>query len=342
MVHFALCTKEISAKKYAQLFIDHVFKHHGLPEVIISDRDPRFTNRFWRELFQKLRTDLRFSTAFHPQTNGQSEVTIRALENFLRPYVERSPHTWVKQLPLAEFAMNNVVSISTGFTPFYLNTGTHPTTPVSMMRGGASKGSQNEAVKETVERMKIALAEVQTNLERAQCRMANAVNCSRRSEQYNIGDEVVLSTANLENYCPHLPAKLRARWVGPFTISRVVLPVSYKVDLPPRWPIHPVFHIDRLKRYVHSEEFLREVEPPPPVLVEDHLEYEVEDLIRHRGHGARRQCLVVWKGYPFIEATWEYERELKNAPNILEVYLCRCGEQTRESVEASEVPVWSK
>ena len=113
MVHFAPCTKEISAEKYAQLFIDHVFKHHGLPEVIISDRDPRFTSRFWKELFQKLGTDLRFSTAFHPQTDGQSEVTIRVLENFLRPYVERSPHTWVQQLPLVEFAVNNAVSIST-------------------------------------------------------------------------------------------------------------------------------------------------------------------------------------------------------------------------------------
>ena len=114
MVHFAPCTKEISAEKYAQLFIHHVFKHHGLPEVIISDRDPRFTSRFWRELFQKLGTDLRFSTAFHPQTDGQSEVTIRVLENFLRPYVERSPHAWVQQLPLAEFAANNAVSICCG------------------------------------------------------------------------------------------------------------------------------------------------------------------------------------------------------------------------------------
>ena len=148
-----------------------------------------------------------------------------------------------------------------------------------MMHGGASKGSQNEAVKETLERMKTALVEAQTNLERVQRRMAHVVNRSRRSEQYNIGDEVGLNTTNLRNYCPHLPTKLRARWVGPFTISRVVLPVAYKVDLPPGWQIHPVFHIDRLKRYVTSEEFLREVEPPPPILVEDHLEYEVEDPI---------------------------------------------------------------
>ena len=178
--------------------------------------------------------------------------------------------------------------------------------------------------------MKTALAEAQTNLERAQRRMATAVNRSRRSEQYNIGDEVVLSTTNLRSYCPHLPAKLWARWVGPFTVSQVVSPVAYKVDLPPGWQIHPVFHIDRLKRYVRSEEFLREVKPPPPVVVEDHLEYEVEDLIRHHGRGACRQYLVLWKGYPFTEATWEYERDLKNAPDILEAYLRHCGERTRE------------
>ena len=136
-------------------------------------------------------------------------------------------------MPLAEFVANNIVSISTGFTPFYPNTGAHPPIPVSMMPGGLPKGSQNEAVKEMLERMKTALAEAQTNLERVQRRMANAVNRSRRSEQYKIGDEVVLSTTNLRNYCPHLPAKLRARWVGPFTINRVVSLVAYKVDLRP-------------------------------------------------------------------------------------------------------------
>ena len=81
------------------------------------------------------------------------------LETFLRPYVERNPHTWVQQLPLVEFVANNTISISTGLTPFYLNTGAHPTTPVSMMHSGASKGSQNEAMKETLEWMKTALAE---------------------------------------------------------------------------------------------------------------------------------------------------------------------------------------
>ena len=199
--------------------------------------------------------------------------------------------------------------------------------PTSLMTGGLPK-TANEVVQITLEWMKTALAEDQTNLVLAQKRMATAVNRSRRSIEYNVGDEVVLTTKHTKNYCPHLPAKIKARWVGPFTITQKVSPVAYRVELPPSWRLHPVFHIDKLKKYIRSEEFLREVHPPPPVVVEDHLEYEVEDFIRHRGKGTRQQYLVLRKGYPFTEATWEYEQDLVNAPEILEAYL-RCNNLLR-------------
>ena len=98
------------------------------------------------------------------------------------------------------------------------------------------------------------------------------VNHFRQSVEYNVGDEVVLTTKHIKNCCPHLPAKIKARWVVPFTITQKVSPMAYRVDLPPSWRLHPVFHIDKLKKYIRSEEFLREVHPPPPVAVEDHLE----------------------------------------------------------------------
>ena len=145
------------------LFIDHVFKLHGLLEVIISDCDPKFLSKFWDDLFAHLGTDLRFSTAFHPQTDGQSEVTNRVMENFLRPYVERAPHTWVQQLPLAAFATNNAISVRTGFSPFYLNAGIHLIWPTSLMTGGLPK-TTNEAMQVMPKWMKTALAEAQTNL----------------------------------------------------------------------------------------------------------------------------------------------------------------------------------
>ena len=137
--------------------------------------------------------------------------------------------------------------------------------------------------------------------------MATVVNRSRRSVEYNVSDEVVLTTKYIKNYCAHLLAKIKVRWVGPFTITQKVSPVAYRVDLLPGWRLHPVFHVDKLKKYIRSKEFLWEVHPPPPVVVEDHLDYEVEGFIQHWGKGTHQQYLVLWKGYPFTEATWEYE-----------------------------------
>ena len=93
MTHMVPCTKEVTTSQYARLFMDNVFRLHGKPKVIISNRDPRFVSKFWEELFSLMGTDLWFSTAFQPHTNGQSEVTIRVLENFLQPYVEHRPST---------------------------------------------------------------------------------------------------------------------------------------------------------------------------------------------------------------------------------------------------------
>ena len=169
--------------------------------------------------------------------------------------------------------------------------------------------------------MKTALRDAQSNLSMAQERMKRAVDKKRRTEDYKVGDEVVLSTENLRTYFPHIPQKIKARWIGPFRITNVVSPVAFGLDLPPGWRIHPVFHVSKLKRYIHSEEFLWEIEPPPPVLVGDTLEYEVEGILRHQGKGARHRYLVLWKGYPLTEATWEPESHLANALDILEEYL---------------------
>ena len=163
MTHMAPCTKEVTASQYARLFVDNVFRLHGIPQVIISDRDPRFVRKFWDELFSLLGMDLRFSTAFHPQTDGQSEVAIRVLENFLWLYVEHRPCTWVDQLPLAEFAANNAINVSTGYSPFYLNQGSHPLVPNTLLAKGEPKLS-NEAIKEGLEWMKTALVDAKSNL----------------------------------------------------------------------------------------------------------------------------------------------------------------------------------
>ncbi len=295
MVHFAPCTKEITAEGYAQLFIDTVFRHHGMPEIIISDRDPRFISRFWRTIMNSLGADLKFSTAFHPQTDGQSEVTIRVLENFLRPYVERYPSSWSRQLSIAEFVANNSVNASTGYSPFYLNTGMHPQVPHSLLISSPPQ-SANQSVQETMRRLHEAIGLAKAHLQSAQRRMKTRADKSRREETFALGEEVVLATKHLKSYAEHLPVKLRRRWVGPFRINKVVSTVAYGLDLPTNWRIHPIFHISRLRRFHRSTQFQREVSPPPPELIEGNLEYEVESIARHRGDGARRRYLVIWKG----------------------------------------------
>ena len=144
--------------------------------------------------------------------------------------------------------------------------------------------------------MKEALNDAKGNLAKAQEQMKRRVDKARRTEEWTVGDQVLLITRNLRTFAPHLPPKLKRRYVGPFTIVKVVNPVAFRLDLPPGWQIHPTFHASNLKAYIRHPEFKREVEPPPPELVDGNLEYEVEAILRHRGKGARRQYLVSWKG----------------------------------------------
>ncbi|KAG3235910.1 hypothetical protein PI124_g19065 [Phytophthora idaei] len=139
-----------------------VFKHHGMPLDIVSDRDPRFTARFWQEVFTLLGTQLSMSTADHPQTDGQTECVNRVLGGLLKSYAH-SFQQWSDCLPMAEFAINNSVHASTGNTPFYVNAMRHPRLPsmlgmvVSSLSGGgstvASEQPQKSADTDTVSAM---------------------------------------------------------------------------------------------------------------------------------------------------------------------------------------------
>ena len=135
MVHIAPVRKHVTAEATACLFLEHVFRYHGLPESIVSDRDPRFTAAFWRELFRLLGTDLAMSTADHPETDGQTERANRVVEDIIRSIAVEHPRDWSKWLPYAEFAMNNSVHSSTTVTPFYFNALRHPRVPTTLFEG---------------------------------------------------------------------------------------------------------------------------------------------------------------------------------------------------------------
>ncbi|GMF53799.1 unnamed protein product [Phytophthora fragariaefolia] len=124
MVHLAAVPAEVTAKQTARLFVDMVFRHHGMPIDIVSDRDPRFTARFWQEVFTLLGTQLSMSTAGHPQTERVNRVLVDALKSYAHSF-----HHWSDCLPMAEFAINNSVHTTTGHTPFYVNALRHPRVP---------------------------------------------------------------------------------------------------------------------------------------------------------------------------------------------------------------------
>ncbi|OWY92980.1 reverse transcriptase [Phytophthora megakarya] len=134
MVHFVPVSAEVTAEESAVHFVDAVFRHHGLPESIISDRDPRFAAAFWSKLFNFLGTKLMLSTAGHPETDGQTERVNRVFEDVLRSYAT-SFKNWSSFLPLAEFAVNNAEHSSTGMTPFFVNFARHPRVPAMLAVG---------------------------------------------------------------------------------------------------------------------------------------------------------------------------------------------------------------
>ena len=224
-------TTSVDAPGVARLFFDTVFRHHGLPTTIISDRDPRFISNFWKSLFKLVGTRLGMSTSFHPQTDGQSERTNRTLEDMLRAYTNDRHNDWDLHLTPAEFAYNNSVQASTNQTPFFLTYGQHPHVPAIFER--PTDSSPVQATEDFLESLRSSLTDAKTALARAQQRQREYENQSRRDVTYAEGDQVLLSTANLKLRGAGPARKLLPKFEGPFRVSAVISPVAYRLELPP-------------------------------------------------------------------------------------------------------------
>lgn len=321
LVRFVPTRKESSAADIARLFRSAWYRHYGLPKVLITDRDRRFTSHFWRAFFTSIGTTIRLSTAFHPQTDGQSERANRTLEEYLRHYVCPRQDDWDDYLDLAEFAVNDSINPATGYTPFYLSFGRHPASPLDLMLGDAQVPSAQTAVSEMAD----ILRHARSRLEEARTRMAATANSHRRDVSFAVGDLVRLSTANLA-----LPStmsrKLTARFVGPFKVTGVVNPVAYKLDLPPTMKIHNVFHVSVLQPWRTDQEFPSHRAGParPPPVDESGDQWEVDYLLDKRtrrfGRGARVEYLVRWTGYGPEDDTWEPLSNLSGAQEAIAAY----------------------
>jgi len=300
--HFIALEANHNAKNTAYVFYENIYKHHGLPRTIISDRDSRFTGTFWKELMKLLNIKLKMSTAFHPQTDGQSERAFRTLQDMLRCYVSYAQREWSMLLPGLEFAYNNHVNDATSLTPFYAEYGQHPLSVADMLQ---TTESSNVAVTDFVREVNLATQIARTSIRASNARNADNVNENRRQVEYEVGDEVMLSTRHFSVGTGRVK-KLAPKWIGPFKIvEKHANGSAYKLELPESLKnLHHTFHVSLLKRY-HPDTSTKQKSPPAPLDFEDGTrEYEIESLLGHRRYRNQRQYLVKWKGYDDVDNSW--------------------------------------
>eukprot|EP00253_Pinus_taeda_P032926 PITA_32926 len=311
--HFILVHSTYKSVQIAHIFMKNVFKLHGLPKVIISDRDVKFTSAFWRTLFAELGTQLNFSTAYHAQTDGQTERVNQVLEDMLRACVMLRPNQWEDYLHLVEFTYNNGYHSSTQLSPFEVLYGRKCRTP-------SSWGGPEDRLRlgpDMLKEMEDMVKKVRNNLKAAQDRQKSFVDRKRRFKEFQVGDHVF---ARIQTRRSALQwsgcAKLAPRYFGPFQILARVGPVAYQLALPSHIKIHNVFHVSILKQYVYDPKHVIQwqgirVEPEGEVLVEPLTILDRREVQLRKW--AIIQAKVQWQHYGPEEATWEDEELLEKA-----------------------------
>lgn len=304
--HFIPLAHPFSASQVATAYVDQVYKLHGLPESIISDRDPVFTSRFWQELFKQTDTQLRMSTAYHPESDGQTERVNQCMETFLRCFVHSCPKKWSSWLALAEYWYNTAWHSSLGKSPFVVLYGHEPrhwgieaasATPVSDLNSWLAERQEMTAL-------------IRLHLLRARDRMKHQADKNRMERSFQIGDKVFIK---LQPYVQSTVVKrachkLSFRYFGPFPIIARIGQVAYRVALPETSTVHHVFHVSLLRRA------LKQTDQVSPVLPNDANLFviPVQVLDRRQKVKANRcveQVLVRWPGGALPES-WEDLDEL--------------------------------
>ena len=304
------CNKDIDAKGVAELFFKHVFLRFGLHDHLISDHGPQFTSAFAMELARILGYDLKLSTTYHPQTNGETEQVNQEVETYLRMFCQGQPDKWSEFIPMAEFAHNLATHSSTQRSPFSLILGYEPREYLKIGQ------TFIPSLEEQLSLLKQARDEALAAHERTQQMMKERI--TTRFTPWKVGDKVWLDSRNLRLHYP--TKKLAPRREGPFEISHVISLLAYCLRLPLTWKIHNVFHASLLSTYQETAEHGPNFINPPPEEIDGEEEYEVANILSHWGTPGRRMYLVSWKGYSSAENTWEPEMNLQHAQTLLKKY----------------------
>ncbi|KAL0536582.1 hypothetical protein IC582_025533 [Cucumis melo] len=310
--HFVPGKSTYTASKWGQLYMTEIVRLHGVPVSIISDRDARFTSKFWKGLQIALGTRLDFSTAFHPQTDGQTERLNQILEDMLRACVLEFSGSWDSHLHLMEFAYNNSYQATIGMAPFEALYGKCCRSPVCW----GEVGEQRMLGPELVQTTNAAIQKIRARMLTAQSRQKSYADVRRKDLEFEVGDMVFLKVAPMKGVLRFAKkGKLSPRFVGPFEILERIGPVAYRLALPPSFAaVHDVFHISMLRKYVADPTHVVDFEP---LQVSENLSYEeqpVEVLAREVKKLRSREIPLVkilWQNHGVEEATWEKEEDMR-------------------------------
>ncbi|TYK22444.1 pol protein [Cucumis melo var. makuwa] len=289
-----------------------IVKLHGVLVSIISDRDTRFTSKFWKGLQLALGTRLDFSTVFHPKTDGQTERLNQTLEDMLRACVLEFSGSWDSHLHLMEFAYNNSYQATNGMAPFEALYGKCCRSPVCWGEVGEQRMLGPELVRTT----NAAIQKIRARMLTAQCRQKSYADVRRKDLEFEVGDMVFLKVAPMKGVLRFVKkGKLSPRFVGPFEILERIGPVAYRLALPPSFSaVHDVFHVSMLRRYVADPTHVVDFEP---LQISENLSYEeqpVEVLAREVKKLRSLEISLVkvlWRNHGVKEATWEREEDMR-------------------------------
>jgi hypothetical protein len=321
-------TKTLTAADLADILVDKVFSRFGVPKGIISDRDPRFTGTFWSELCYHARIKRRLSTAFHPQTDGQTERQNQTIQEYLRAFCSENQTQWAGLLPLAEFAYNNSKHSSIGISPFMAMYGYHP--EIYFDSENTEQAGEVPAAGDRIRQLQDIRESLTKRWEKAVASQAKFYNKRHIPMIFNKDDLVLISTRNLKLTTES--RKLNQRMMGPFRVLEPVGSLAYRVELPPNCKIHPVFSVSLLEKYHRRADDGEAIEVlPPPEIIDGQEEWEVEEILDTRRKGKAKQYLVKWTGYSKEFNQWVPVRDLGNAAQLRSEFESRRKQEEKGS-----------